>query len=257
MIVGVRWLVVLGLVTACGSDAATPDAAHYSGSGSVVVRSYASEPGAGAGTIARARFIAREDCGTTQVGPCSIRGCEPDWLGLAVSAGTLTIDSTPPFSLYEGAEGSSTFYFGNGNVVAFGAGDTRTLTASGSAVPAFSTSFVAPEVAVVTSPPAGSALTVGTEDLQLAWTGGSGFVDVLLERTSAEGRCRFPASIGAGTIPNAALLEFREPGAELLITTSTEVDTNVPDWSVTTTASIDATWSDGTAAVGTLAFLPP
>lgn len=257
MLGAMRWLAVLGLVTACGSDAATPDAEHYSGSGSIVVRSYASEPGTGAGTAAQAMFIAREDCGTVQVGPCSIRGCEPDWLGLAVSAGTLTIDSDPPFSLYQSVEQSSTFYSAYGNLVAFGAGDTRTLTASGAAVPAFSATFVVPAAAVITSPPSISPVTVGTEDLRVAWTGGSSFVDVVLQKTLVQARCRLAAIDGEGTIPNSVLLQFHEPGARFLIVTSTDVTSSVPDWTVTTTASIDATWADGTAATGTLTFLAP
>jgi hypothetical protein len=251
----VRWLVVLGLVAGCGNDTASPDAEHYSGSGSIVVRSYASEPGVGAGTSADAIFIAREDCATVRIGPCSIRACQPDWLGLAVSAGTLTIDSTPPFPLFAIDERSSVFYGGNGNVVALHAGETRTLAASGAAVPAFSTTFVVPDAAVITSPSAG--ITVGTDDVQLAWTGGSGFVDVVLQATLRHARCRFDASTGAGAIPNAALAQFREPGARFLRVTSNEVATNVPDWTITTTGSLDATWPDGTAATGTLSFLAP
>jgi hypothetical protein len=257
MLVAMRWFVVLGLMTACGGDAAAPDAEHYSGSGSIELRSYASEPGVGAGTTAQAMFIAREDCSTEQVGPCSIRGCQPEWLGLAVSAGSVTIDSTPAFSLDASADHASTFYRGNAKLAAFGAGDTRTLTATGSAVPAFSSTFVVPGAAVITSPNAPARITIGTDDLKIAWTGGSDFVDVILERTLARGRCRFPASDGAGTIPNVVLVEFHEPGAELLIVTSTDVTANVPDWTMTTTASIDATWPDGSAAVGTLSFPSP
>jgi len=251
-----RWLVVLGVVAGCGGDAAAPDAEHYSGSGSIVVRSYASEPGTGAGTAAQAIFIAREDCNTVQMGPCSIRGCEPDWLGLAVSAGTLTIDSTPPFPLVATDERTSVFYGGNGNVVALHAGETRTLTASGAAVPSFSTAFVVPDAAVLTSPSA-AGISVGTDDIQLAWTGGSGFVDVLLQATLRQARCRFDASTGAGAIPNAVMQSFHEPGARFLLVTSNDVATSVPDWTITTTASLDATWADGTAATGTLAFLAP
>jgi hypothetical protein len=257
MLVPMRWLAVLGLVTGCGSGAATPDAEHYSGSGSIIVRSYASEPGTGAGTTAQATFIAREDCSTDQVGPCSIRGCQPEWLGLSVSAGNLTIDSMPPFSLSENTDHSNTFYSGSGNVVAFRAGDTRTLTATGSAVPAFSSTFVIPDAAVITSPPAHTQIAVGADDLNVAWTGGSDFVDVVLQKTLALARCRFAASDGGGTIPNVVLLEFHEPGAEFRIVTSIDVTASVPDWTVTTTASIDATWADGTAAIGTLSFPTP
>ena len=75
--------------------------------------------------------------------------------------------------------------------------------------------------------------------------------------TLRQARCRFDASAGAAAIPNAVLLEFHEPGARFLLVTSTDATTSVPDWTITTTASLDATWPDGTAATGTLSFLAP
>lgn len=242
---------MLGLaLAACSSGTAGPDAEHYSGSGSIAVRSYTSEP-TGAGTTARAQFIAREDCGTMQVGPCSIRFCAPDWLGLAVSAGDLIIDSTPAFSIPPGAadQTRSVWYFANGKQVAFGPGEARTLRAAGYTVPAFSVPFMAPEVAVITSPAPTSTLVFGPDDFSLAWSGGSGFVDVLIDFYTGNMVCRFDAAAGAGVIPMSALRQA--PASYFVIETSNEATTTLPGWAITTTASVDATWPDGTAAVGT------
>jgi len=253
----VRWFVILGLAAGCSNEAAVPDAAHYAGSGAIQLRSYTSEPGTGAGTSAVAEFIAREDCGTTQVGPCSIRSCAPDWLGLTVSAGDLTVDSTPAWSIPPGApdQTRSVWYFARSAQPAFGPGDGRTLRAGGYAVPAFSVPFVAPDVAVITSPPPTATLALGASDFALTWTGGSGFVDVLFDFYSGNAVCRFDAALGMGTIPMAAF--HPGPASYFVIETSNEVKTTLTDWAITTTASVDATWPDGTAAVGTATVTLP
>lgn len=251
---------MFGLVTACSSGGAgpddggtaVPDAEHYTGSGAIRLRSFSSEP-TGAGTIASAMFIAHEDCGTMQVGPCTIRFCAPDWLGLTVSAGDLSVDSTPAFVMAPGTpdQTHSVWYFANKNQPAFAPGDARTLRAGGYAVPAFTVPFVAPEAAMITSPAAGATLALGPGDFTLTWTGGSGFVDVLFDVGSDSAVCRFDAAAGTGVIPMSAIRASAVTGSYFVIETSNEVKTTLPDWSITTTASIDATWPDGTAAVGT------
>jgi len=228
------------------------DAEHYAGSGSIVMRSYTSEP-TGAGTVAYAAFIARDDCGTMQVGPCSIRFCAPDWLGLTVSAGDLIIDSTPAFVMPPGEpdQTKSVRYFANRKEQVFGPGDPRTIRAGGYAVPAFSVPFVAPIAATITSPASATTLALGPADFTLTWTGGSGFLDVLFAVGSDNAVCRFDAAAGTGVIPIEAIRASAVTGSYFAIETSSEIETTLTDWTITTTASIDATWSDGTAAVGT------
>jgi len=247
-----RQLTLLLVAVGCGSSApAAVDAQHLSGTGSIEVRSFGSAM-SGAGTEARGLFVARDDCGTVQVGPCSIRACEPDWYGLAVSAGKLAIDSTPPFAMGPYPSDNYVFYTGSSDQPAFAPGEMRSLSATGDAVPAFSTSLVAPMPAVVTAPNA--ALTIGSGDLQIAWQGGSGFLEVDFTATLRRARCRFDASLGAGVIPADAL--YREPGETFTFETSNDSVTTVNDWTVTTTASIGAAWLDGSAATGTITITP-
>jgi hypothetical protein len=92
------------------------------------------------------------------------------------------------------------------------AGDTLTVTASGSTVPAFVATMVAPNYVTLVSPTlANGGLTISTStDLQVTWSGGDPSPDTLvvfegLSTGTDYFECVWPAATGMATVPQSML----------------------------------------------------
>jgi hypothetical protein len=161
-----------------------------------------------------------------------------------VSAGTLTltggVDSPLSFSPTDAADGVE---YAARLPVAFMAGSTFTITASGATVPAFSIPVRMPDPIQLTAPsfstdPNAPPVTISrSSDLPVAWTAGtSGTVDVQVlvsgDAGVTEVECLFPESAGAGVVP-ASLLGQLPPGSgQLSVNTKATPTLTVDDWSI-------------------------
>jgi hypothetical protein len=122
----------------------------------------------------------------------------------------------------------------------FDGGETLTVAASGSDVPAFVKSVIAPGTATITSPliPSGTSPAVPitrSAGFPVSWTGGSGKVKVSLSGGSSDTTsviCKFDASAGTGTVPADALMVLPYGSGNLWVDTVTDTSVTAGDWGV-------------------------
>jgi len=183
----------------------------------------------GSQSIIGGHFTSSTQCTEKSIGPCVLVECggAPDALA---SAGTLGFAGglIPPGTQLVPRPSDNTYFTQFLNGPLFAPGDSITVSASGAALPAFSRKVIAPEKVALTAPDCthlGSP-TCGkfdqTQDLPVAWTGGSGTVDVMLSVSggtigSATMHCRLPAADGHGVIPVAALAALPRPDDLMVI----------------------------------------
>jgi hypothetical protein len=146
---------------------------------------------------------------------CSLVGCTPDGLGLADSAGNLTIagGGIPPGTtvMEAGSGGFGGYAFtASGNWMA--PGQSVTVQGAGGQVPAFGPWAVIVAKPVTLTAPAyvdGGATTIDTSsDYTVSWTGGQSGTTVNISMVVAFETtlsCTWDAALGHGTIPKALL----------------------------------------------------
>jgi hypothetical protein len=122
---------------------------------------------------------------------------------LSISGGAIPAGTTVPFSA------GYSYYTTSGTL--FTAGQTLTVSASGSTVPAFSSeSVAAPALVTLTSPTAAGGYTISTASaLSVTWTGGQSGATFQFQGASESGddsfTCLWNASLGQATVPESIL----------------------------------------------------
>jgi hypothetical protein len=157
---------------------------------------------------------------TTTSGSCVAFTCSADAgaVPLGESAGTVTI-SGGDLTTQGLSPGTTGTYSTSSATVGYTEGQTLTISASGSVVPAFGpVSIVAPPPIALSSPAAadGGSVTISTaSDLTVIWVGGVSGDSVLVEggASGAGFQCTFDAATGAGTVPQAVLAALAGTGA--------------------------------------------
>ncbi len=145
-------------------------------------------------------------CTTTASGACTYMSCSgPATTSPGVSAGTLTVSGgfIPAGTIVPFNAG----YYDAINGSLFTAGQTLTVSAPGSTVPAFASSITAPAVISLMLP---TGFTISTSAaLSVTWTGGQAGATVLLAGLSDDGsdqfECMWDASLGQATVPQSIL----------------------------------------------------
>lgn len=195
----------------------------------------------------------------TQVGDCvaEVFGTAPAWTdgGMVVtqqSAGTVSVaGGARTITLTPDADGG---YAAESSVQpSWAGGETLTLTASGAAVPSFTTTIPAPVKMTLSAPDIRSGamplVVPRTSDLQLTWTGGSETVELGLwnqdNQPTAQLLCRFPASRGSGTVPAAALQHLRPGTGYFILQTVSRKTVTAGPFSVSILAAMGSEVSGG------------
>jgi hypothetical protein len=196
-------------------------------------------------------------CKMQTIDACKIETCPPteggNGNGTFVSAGDITISGgTGPIALTPGYDDEYGYSSAVSGATAPG-GSVLHVVAAGAVVPAFSATITMPDELTVTSPEAlagansggASPLTiVRSSGLSIAWTGGSGNVQVviyqLLVTGFAEATCIFPASGGTATVDTAVLDLFATTDSGTALVTTVGVSpafgtatVTPPGWIVT------------------------
>ena len=102
----------------------------------------------------------------------------------------------------------------------FAGGDSITFSVQGDVVPAFGTTLVAPETAVLIEPTGDAMVVDPSASLTVVWSGGMGNLLVSLRAPDGEAgytetlSCTYDANVKSATIPAALLASFadNEPG---------------------------------------------
>jgi hypothetical protein len=199
---------------------------------------------------------------TSTIGPCEIEegGISPS--SDDADANTITITGThPDVMLVPDVHSHYTQY--TQQTPLWSGGESLTVSANGGEVPAFMQHLDAPGPVTITAPvpentgPANEVVVSPSQDLVMSWTGGLGTVQLLMATglTPVFVQCRFPASDGTGTVPQAALAAVNT-GTSISFSIGSIDDAEViaGDWTVDVVAGFDATWPDGDSAIGTLQF---
>jgi hypothetical protein len=253
------------------------NAGDYAGYGSVGVYS-SSYTAAGMPVVVSGAFAAyylndgalmASTCPRTEAGTCWLTDCmiqngqgtTPTY----VSAGTIDITGGQrEISLAPGADNqyppvssSTASLFGGGEMILFdvrGDGD----------IPAHQATIAAPAPATITMPLLGTPVPVDrTQDLPVAWTGGTGDVVVTLNVSESDGvevtrslvlQCELDAAAGAGALP-ASLLGMLPPTSPMVQASFTAsvvetADTEAGDYLVSFLATTGALTPTGELATG-------
>jgi hypothetical protein len=128
------------------------------------------------------------------------------------------------------------------------------VSAPGSSVPAFNTTLVAPQQAVITSRFDSASVPAG-QPLTLTWTGTVSGVVRLTAFAGTDGDfnyldCDLDAAPGTGMISSAALKAFG--GGLVRLYAADLIDVSVDHWTLEVSVGFDAVWPDGTFAQGLL-----
>jgi hypothetical protein len=177
---------------------------------------------------------------TTTAGACFFRNnkqCMSPPDGPEVSAGTITLanGSTGTFDLMTTTSGSEVRYDDTAiPSLKWSAGDTVSLTASGSAdVPAFSGGVTMPPKTTVTAPLA-SATIDRTQPLAVAWASvpNVSLHVVVTDHTLATAVCDFSGTAASASIPPQILAGLAPGGGTIAITTQATSSVVTGDWTV-------------------------
>ncbi len=205
---------------------------------------------------------------TTTVGPCVVQvlgsGSAP--VETDESAGTVqltggakTIKLTPANDATYTTTQSSTASLWTG-------GETLTLSADGGpdgAVPAFSTTVVAPSKITITSPALPSSSGSMNVPRNAPWIGtwsgaSSGSVVIYFDVTDGANAytatCKFDASAGTGTVPAAAFASFPAGSGSFNFYVETSAAPVVPGWSIHFNASSAVVDATGAGAMGNTTY---
>jgi hypothetical protein len=249
-----RSAVLLGFLAACASDSrpqltgfvALETTARY---GYALARFY-DEP-------------APQPSTTSTIGPCEIEEGGAVSASDDADANTITVTGTHPDVMLVPDVHSHYMQY-NQQTPLWSGGEPLTITANGGEVPAFTQHLDAPGPVTITAPvpdspnPADELVVSSSQDLVMTWTGGLGTVQILIATefpgSGVRVQCRFPASDGTGTIPQAALAAVDIGPADFAIGSIDDAEVIAGDWTVDVAAAFDATWPDGTDAIGTLQF---
>jgi hypothetical protein len=197
---------------------------------------------------------------TTTLGPCT--------LGVAGTTGG-TVDDESAGALTVVGSSTVTVQDANGSydqtfpAALFVGGSVIRVSASGAAVPAFTTTVATPPVPTLVAPamqdPESATPTPlgASSDLTFTWTGGAtGQVWVLLWGNGPQtgwASCVFPAAAGAGTVPQAVVQAVGASATyQLGVTTSTFLVAG--GYGVTVSASEYGVLPDGHWSLGAIAF---
>jgi hypothetical protein len=247
-----RSAVLLGLLAACASDSRP----HLTGSVTLETTTRYGN--------AYAQFHDKEAPQppmTSTVGPCEIEEGGVRATSVDADANTITITGThPDVKLLPDVHNH---YLGYTQQTPLWSGaESLTITANGGEVPAFTQNLNAPGPVTITAPvptnSTGDVAVSASQDLVMTWTGGLGTVQLLMVSefpgTDVNVQCRFPASDGTGTVPQAALAAVNVGPVDYAIGSIDDAEVIAGDWTVDVVAGFDATWPDGDSAIGTLQF---
>lgn len=220
---------------------------EYAGYGYVTASSYAyTQPTSYAGYVASAGFSMGTgssqgyECALDTVEGCAVTEC--DYTGGGGGGGLSSLDAGV-ITITGGAQSvtltaDATKQYGSvtsGVAPLFDGGETLTVSAAGSAdLPAWSGTVVAPAPADFTAPSFDGNLSIlRSSPLSVAWTGGGAgrvrFFVATVETSSGQTTrtvsvsCEAPASMGAMSVPAAALGRLSPTGANVSATASASV----------------------------------
>lgn len=218
----------------------------------------------GRGGFAGAGFYERDSlalqangwtCVTGQHGPCSAQVCSRDGgqVGsdprLELSAGVITVTGTRPSVVLTPVDGGTPLYafYNSGSDALFDGGEQLTVTAAGGIVPAFTASFVAPQL--ISYLPAGGAdggaveTIVRGSPLTLRWVAvPAGVLRVQLHTDDAPAfglptatediLCRFNATSGLDVVPGPATNALRQGTGRMTLASENGIETIAGGWRV-------------------------
>ncbi|MFO0548897.1 MAG: hypothetical protein U0271_10945 [Polyangiaceae bacterium] len=202
-------------------------------------------------------------CTTVEEGPCTFVSCfapaglpvvPPFGAGtIEFSGGAQTVALTPNAqNLYSGGNDTQ-HYFVDGDVV--------TISATGDAVPAFSSTLTAPDVVNLTSDQLGAAID-STSDLLVTWAAGptEGSLTIMFGAytsdatggTSHNLTCVYDITAGSATVPAAALQLLPLGNVTFAIESIASELLMVGEWAVSTRLEAFALYDGLLSAGGTL-----
>ncbi len=195
------------------------------------------------------------------IGPCVVETLDandPQVPEQIVSAGAITITGgTLPLNLVPLASGDYNSVHAATSLL-WNGGETLTATASGSGVPGFSVSLVAPSKLTITAPtlPTSASLMVPRRrPLSVVWTGASSgnvivYLDVVAASTAYTLTCTYAPSDGSGEVPSAALSLLPAGAGTFDLYVLERVAAVVPAWSINFVATSSMQNSAGRAGLG-------
>jgi hypothetical protein len=256
-----RWIVLLA---ACHSSTLPPGTLRNRGVVTADSHAWKSGPATyGQGSIA-AGFVREQTdpflgCQRRSFGSCSVHyDCQPvhvevpdlattSDLGVSLyaSAGDISVTGLPmpvmlqliTMGMFAGQYGVYMQY-----MPMFSGGENLLFSAAGGEVPAFGGQVTAPAQPTILVPARTQTRLQRAQDLALQWTGGgAGELRVSIavpQMTSTPGiDCAFPANLGVGSIPSAALQTLPAGSGFLSASVVSESDVFAGDWQVAVTAT--------------------
>ncbi len=205
-----------GMTGAVPSDSGAMSAGEVARIGRVSVIYNTISNGASGGLSATFWQATSSACTERTVGPCDVLRCNLADGGTPpvteLSAGTIDIGGGTSSATLAPASDSSYAY--GGNLPTYAAGDSITVSASGAAIPAFSTSVAFGSPISITAPGLSGAPVIDhTKDLAITWTGGGSSHVLVAISESVPDRsvfitCVFDEVSGSATVPAGAVSDL-------------------------------------------------